>query len=91
MAFVFKLQGVGGICRWMVTGMSDFAAARVHLERAFDYLDGNDEISKNAREALDLLIEAVATAEFSRSKAAVLLHPSARGQRTRHPFRDQNR
>lgn len=60
--------------------MSDFAAARVHLQRAFDYLYGDDETSKQAREALDLLIEAVATVEHRRPKAEVLLHPAANGQ-----------
>ncbi|MGB3500578.1 MAG: hypothetical protein WBA44_03070 [Mesorhizobium sp.] len=60
--------------------MSDYPAARLHLERAFDYLYGQDEISKNAREALDLLIEAVATAEHKkRDDRKVLRHPSFRG------------
>ena len=46
--------------------MSDFAAARLHLERAYDYLHGNDETSRRAREALDLLIEAVAASQYRR-------------------------
>lgn len=45
---------------------SDFAAARYNLERAYQYLSGNDETSQKTREALDLLIEAVITAEHSR-------------------------
>jgi hypothetical protein len=55
--------------------MSDFAAARVHLERAFDYLKGNDDLSHNAREALDLLIEAVAVAQYRRPQGEVLTYP----------------
>ena len=45
---------------------SNFAAARLFLERAAEMLQGDDETSQQAREALDLLIEAVVTKEFSR-------------------------
>lgn len=62
--------------------MSDFAAARFHLERAFDKLNGQDEISVNAREALDLLIEAVATVENKRHCGKVFPFPKAGGKRS---------
>ncbi|MET2830543.1 hypothetical protein [Mesorhizobium shangrilense] len=51
---------------------SEFSAARVHLERAYDALRGDDETSSKTREALDLLIEAVAAAEYSRPSATVI-------------------
>lgn len=54
---------------------SDFAAARVHLQRAFDYLHGDDETSRTVCEALDTLIEAVATAEHSPRNGAVIPFP----------------
>lgn len=55
--------------------MSDFFAARVHLEYAYDYLCGSDETSKRTREALDLLIEAVATMEFRRTQGQIIPFP----------------
>lgn len=55
--------------------MSDFSAARLHLQRAYDYLRGSDETSKHAREALDLLIEAVAAMEYQRPRGRVLEFP----------------
>ena len=42
---------------------SDFAAARLFLERASVVLRGDDEVSLQAREALGLLIEACACRE----------------------------
>jgi hypothetical protein len=54
---------------------SEFSAARVHLERAYDALRGDDETSCKTREALDLLIEAVAVAEYSRPSATVINLP----------------
>jgi hypothetical protein len=42
---------------------SDFAAARLFLERAFVALRGDDEFSVKAREALALLIGACACKE----------------------------
>jgi len=60
---------------------SEFSAARVHLERAYDALHGDDETSSKTREALDLLIEAVAAAEYSRPSAKVIALPS----RARNP------
>lgn len=47
---------------------SNFHLARLHLERALAALQGGDETSAYAREALDLLIEACAVKEFSRMK-----------------------
>jgi hypothetical protein len=59
---------------------SDYAAARLHLERAFDYLRGNDDISRNAREAIDLLIEAVAAGQYNQPPAQLLRFPAKAGQ-----------
>ncbi|MHA6646337.1 hypothetical protein ACX3P1_27965 [Mesorhizobium sp. A623] len=60
---------------------SDFSAARLHLERAYDYLRGNDETSRKVCVALDLLIEAVATSEHARPSGQVVQfrkHPKKR-------------
>ncbi|WP_258597584.1 hypothetical protein [Mesorhizobium sp. AR07] len=59
---------------------SDFSAARVHLDRAYHYLRGDDPMSQRGREALDLLIEAVAAEEFKlpRQNAEVLMFPIGR-------------
>jgi hypothetical protein len=59
---------------------SDFSAARVHLDRAHHYLRGDDPVSQRGREALDLLIEAVAVEEFRRPRqnAEVLRFPMRR-------------
>ncbi|WP_181176332.1 MULTISPECIES: hypothetical protein [unclassified Mesorhizobium] len=54
---------------------SDFPAARIHLERAYHYLRGNDGTSRSACEALDLLIEMVAEAQHKRPEAGVLELP----------------
>ena len=54
---------------------SDFSAARIHLERAYHYLRGNDETSRSACEALDLLIETVAEAQHRRPEAGVVEFP----------------
>ncbi len=56
---------------------SDFSAARVHLERAYHYLRGNDDISRSACEALDLLIEAVAEAQHKRPTGDVIDFPQS--------------
>lgn len=45
---------------------SDHAAARIHLERALEQLQGDDKVSVQARQALDLLIEAVVVAQHRR-------------------------
>jgi hypothetical protein len=49
---------------------SDFAAARVHLDQARQCLQGDDETSRRAVEALELLIEATTTAENSHKSGA---------------------
>lgn len=54
---------------------SDFAAARLHLERACHYLRGNDETSSEALAALDLLIEAIAAAQYTPPAAEVVDFP----------------
>lgn len=46
---------------------SDFARGRRHLEEALQCFCGNDEMSKSAREAIELLIEAAASMEFRRT------------------------
>ncbi len=43
---------------------SDFAHARELLEHAWLKLSGDDETSVKSRQALDLLIEAVASADY---------------------------
>lgn len=57
---------------------SDFAAARVHLDRAYHYLQGNDEISRNARDALDIVMEAVIVAECRKESAQIISFPNRR-------------
>ncbi|RUV61598.1 MAG: hypothetical protein E5V25_00765 [Mesorhizobium sp.] len=59
---------------------SYFSAARVHLDRAYHYLRGDDPMSRRGREALDLLIEAVAVEELKqpRQDAGVLMFPNGR-------------
>lgn len=59
---------------------SDFAAARVHLDRAYHYLQGIDQTSQEARVALGDLIDAIAVAECSQSesKSEVLQFPVPR-------------
>jgi len=54
---------------------SDFSAARLHLERAYHYLCGNDETSRSACEALDLLIETVTEAQHKRPEAGIIEFP----------------
>lgn len=51
---------------------SVFAAARVHLSQARPCLQGDDETSRCAVEALELLIEATTTAENSNMSATQL-------------------
>lgn len=60
---------------------SDFSAARDHLDRAYLYLRGDDETSRKAREALDLLLEAIITAEHTRPCAKVISFPTRRVDR----------
>jgi|tagenome__1003787_1003787.scaffolds.fasta_scaffold18821214_2 hypothetical protein len=49
---------------------SDFAAARLCLERAHSMMKGEDPRSGMLREAIELLVEAVITAEHSQAAAA---------------------
>ena len=60
---------------------SNFAAARLFLERASIALAGEDEFSLRAREALGLLIDGCVRKEFSGSRraAASKLARSPRG------------
>jgi hypothetical protein len=44
-----------------------FSVARLFLERASELLQGDDETSKQARLALDLLVEAVITKQYSKT------------------------
>jgi undecaprenyl pyrophosphate synthase len=60
---------------------SNHSAARAHLERAYDHLCGNDNTSRQAREALDLLIEAMAIAEYSHESAQIVLFHSKKAER----------
>jgi len=46
---------------------SDFAAVRHYLALGYDQLKGQDETSARMREAIDLLMEAAASAEFNRA------------------------
>jgi hypothetical protein len=64
---------------------SDFAAARLHLDRAYHYLRGSDATSRMTREALDLLIEEVATAEFARPRGVVVELPERARSEARVP------
>ncbi|WP_374120356.1 hypothetical protein [Mesorhizobium onobrychidis] len=60
---------------------SDFAAAHLHLERACHYLRGDDETSSAARAALDILIDAIAAAQYKRPPADVVEFPKTARQR----------
>ncbi|RWE55864.1 MAG: hypothetical protein EOS25_13730 [Mesorhizobium sp.] len=60
---------------------SDFAAAHLHLERACHYLRGDDETSRMARAALDILIDAITAAQYKRPPADVVEFPRAATQR----------
>ena len=51
---------------------SDFSAARLHLERAHHYVRGDDNASREICFALELLIEAVVTAEYTRPRGEVV-------------------
>ncbi len=54
---------------------SDFAAARLCLERAHSMMKGEDPRSGMLREAIELLVEAVITAEHSQAAAAAKVVP----------------
>ncbi|TPK13717.1 hypothetical protein FJ872_20020 [Mesorhizobium sp. B2-5-9] len=66
---------------WREPLTSDFSAARLHLERAYHYLRGNDETSRATCEALDLLIEMVAEAQHRKPEPGVLEFPRASARR----------
>ena len=57
---------------------SDFPGARQCLERAFDLLQGGDRLSQEAREAISLLIEVMATKEYSRVENTATILPFRR-------------
>ena len=60
---------------------SDFSAARIHLERAYHYLRGDDEASRSACEVLDQLIETVVEAQHKRPETGVLEFPRSAARR----------
>jgi hypothetical protein len=62
---------------------SEFALAREYLEQAWLRLSGDDDTSVQSRTAIDLLIEAVAQAEYAKryGAAEVLCFQSAAGRR----------
>lgn len=51
---------------------SDFATAQVHLRSARLCFQGEDKVSEEATEALDLLIVAVTTAELARNQRNIV-------------------
>lgn len=51
---------------------SDFAAARAHLESAFEHLRGTDRISLEGRELIGILLDAIIAIELSRRDANVI-------------------
>jgi hypothetical protein len=75
----FRVKRVGHPCRTAGNKeklmKSDFAAAHLHLERACHYLRGDDETSHKTRAALDLLIEAIAVAQYTRPIRDVVEFP----------------
>lgn len=66
---------------WEILMTSDFAAANLHLEQAYQYLLGNDGTSREARVALDLLIEAVVAAQYKRPMGVVVEFPKSTKRR----------
>lgn len=56
---------------------SDFRATRLTLMHALDSLQGKDRFSEQAREALDILVEALLEMEFAkRNCSANVVHLS---------------
>lgn len=55
--------------------ISNFSSARSRLEEAYEHLQGDDRTSRDLRKALDLLIDTLIAAEFTRKSATVLTHP----------------
>jgi hypothetical protein len=62
---------------------SDFAMARRHLERAYNALSGDDETSRKSRDALDLLVDAILTAEYRRQECEIIPFPADEDRRSR--------
>lgn len=63
---------------------SNFAHARELLEQAWLQLPGDDDTSKRSRQAIDLLLDAITTAEFSSPRPPAEIIPfelSARSPR----------
>lgn len=63
---------------------SNFAHARELLEQAWLQLSGDDDTSKRSRQAIDLLLDAITTAEFSSPRPQAEIIPfklSARSPR----------
>ncbi|WP_274630260.1 hypothetical protein [Arvimicrobium flavum] len=56
---------------------SDLFAARQHLEKAFDCLSGDDELGRRAREALGIILDAIAVVEHRRPTAEIIAFPQA--------------
>ena len=69
---------------------SDFSAARIHLDRAYHYLRGDDGISRRACHAIDELLELVIIADSRQNQSAkVLRFPvSLRGSHSIVPASD---
>jgi hypothetical protein len=59
---------------------SDFARARAHLKRAHKFLQGNDEASRKAAEAIDLLVINLAAAECASFGSFLPFHRSELAQ-----------
>jgi hypothetical protein len=57
---------------------SDFATARQLLEKAQQHLQGRDATSRQLNEAVELLVEAVLTAEHTAPKGEVVMFPQRR-------------
>jgi len=58
---------------------SEFALAREYLEQAWLRLSGEDDTSVKSRAAIDLLIEAVARAEYTKRHGAAEILPFPTG------------
>ena len=66
---------------------SDFAAAQLHLQRAYDYLKGTDEVSSKVCQTLDVLIEVVATKDCRIDRGKIIRFPDMLKW---HRFADKN-
>jgi len=61
---------------WRLNVNSDFAVARQFLEKAEQSLCGRDTASRQLREAIELLVEAVLTAEHTAPRGEVVMFPA---------------